>query len=253
MSATVTVVATPAALAEEAAQAVARTAEAAVTRTGRFTLALSGGRTPGRLYARLASPPFRARIDWARVQVFWGDERCVPADHPDSNYRLAWERLLSRVPIPPGQIHRMQGEEPDPERAAEDYEGELRRVFRLEAGDRPRFDLILLGLGADGHTASLFPGSPALNETTRLVVVGGAGPDGVHRLTLTLPVFNAAARVIFLVSGKEKGDALSAVLSGGTSPGRPASLIRPAGELLWLVDRAAGGGFSDTPGAGQRA
>jgi 6-phosphogluconolactonase len=245
---TITVVASRAALAEEAAQAVAGAAEEAVRLRGRFTLALSGGSTPRRLYARLASPPFRSRIDWARVHVFWGDERCVPPDHPDSNYRLAYESLLSKVPIPPERIYRMRGEDPDPERAAEDYARELRRAFSLKPGELPRFDLILLGLGADGHTASLLPGSPALDETTRLAVAAYAGPLRVSRLTLTLPVLNAAARVIFLVSGAEKAEALSAVLKGGASPNRPASLIRPARGTLWLVDRAAAASLCDISG-----
>jgi 6-phosphogluconolactonase len=239
MSSTVTVVASKAALAEEAAQAVAAAAEEAVGRTGRFMLALSGGSTPHRLYARLASPPFRSRIEWARVHVFWGDERCVPPDHPDSNYRLTSESLLSKVPIPPQQIHRMRGEDPDLDRAAEAYTRQLTRAFTLAPGESPRFDLILLGLGADGHTASLFPGSPALDETTRPVVAVHAGPAPAPRLTLTLPVLNAAARVIFLVSGEEKAEVLRMVLQGGASPDRPASLIRPADGPLWLVDRAA--------------
>lgn len=239
MDATVTVVASEAALAEEAAQAVADAADEALGRTGRFTLALSGGSTPRRLYARLAAPPFRSRIDWSRLHVFWGDERCVPPDHPDSNYRLAHESLLSRVPIPPERVHRIRGEDSDPERAALDYSEELTRIFGLEPGERLRFDLILLGLGADGHTASLFPGSPALNETRRLVVATYVEPVKAYRLTLTLPVLNAAARVIFLVSGNAKAEALRAVLEDGPSPRRPASLVRPEREAFWFVDRAA--------------
>ncbi len=248
---TVTVVASSAALAEAAAQAVADAAEAAVSQTGRFTLALSGGSTPRRLYARLASPPFSSRIDWPRLHVFWGDERCVPPDHPDSNYRLASESLLSKVPIPPERVHRMQGEDPDPERAAQAYAAELGRVFTLAPGGRPGFDLILLGMGADGHTASLFPGSPALTETTRFTVALYVERVKAHRLTLTLPVLNAAARVIFLVSGEDKAETLRMVLTGGPSPLRPASLIRPAGEVLWLVDRAAAAWLGDALGEGR--
>lgn len=245
---TVTVVASRAALAEEAAQAVAGAAEEAVRLRGRFTLALSGGSTPRRLYARLASPPFRSRIDWARVHVFWGDERCVPPDHPDSNYRLADESLLSKVPIPPEQIHRMRGEESDPERAALDYSQELMRVFGLKPGEHPRFDLVLLGLGADGHTASLFPGSPALNENRRLAVATYAELIKAYRLTLTLPVLNAAAQVIFLASGAEKAEVLRAVLQERPSPSRPASLVRPERGTLWFVDRAATTRLHDTRG-----
>lgn len=239
MRATVTVVASPAALAEEAAQLAAAAAEEAVRARGRFTLALSGGSTPARLYARLASPPFSSRMDWSRVDLFWGDERCVPPDHPDSNYRLAFGHLLSRVPIPPAQIHRMRGEDPDPDGAAEAYSHELERAFALGPGERPRFDLILLGMGADGHAASLFPGSPALDEATRLVVAVRAASLRVPRLTLTLPVLNAAARVVFLVSGEEKAEMLRKVLRSGASRDRPASLIRPADGPLWLADRAA--------------
>lgn len=246
MHATVTVVASNEALAEAAAQAVADAAEDAVKQTGRFTLALSGGSTPRRLYARLASPPFRSRIDWARLDVFWGDERCVPPDHPDSNYRLADESLLSKVPIPPEQIHRMRGEDSDPERAALDYSQELARVFSLKPGEHPRLDLVLLGLGADGHTASLFPGSPALNENRRLAVATYAEPIKAYRLTLTLPVLNAAAQVIFLVSGVEKAEVLRAVLQDRPAPSRPASLVRPERGTLWFVDRAAASRLDDS-------
>lgn len=246
MHATVTVVASNEALAEAAAQAVAGAAEEAVSQTGRFTLALSGGSTPRRLYARLASPPFRSRIDWARLDVFWGDERCVPPDHPDSNYRLADESLLSKVPIPPEQIYRMRGEDSDPERAALDYSQELMRVFSLKPGEHPRLDLVLLGLGADGHTASLFPGSPALNENRRLAVATYAEPIKAYRLTLTLPVLNAAAQVIFLVSGVEKAEVLRAVLQDRPSPSRPASLVRPERGTLWFVDRAAASRLDDS-------
>jgi 6-phosphogluconolactonase len=248
MSATVTVVASNEALAEEAAQAVAVAAEEAVKQTDRFTLALSGGSTPRRLYARLASASFRSRIDWGRLDVFWGDERCVPSGHPDSNYRLADESLLSKVPIPPNRIHRMRGEDSDPERAALDYSQELTRVFGLKPGEHPRFDLVLLGLGADGHTASLFPGAPALNETRRLAVATYAEPIKASRLTLTLPVLNAAARVIFLVSGAEKAEAVRAVLKDEPSPSRPASLVRPERGTLWFVDRAAAARLGEASG-----
>lgn len=248
MLASITVVASESALAEEAAQAVGSAAEEAVSRTGRFTLALSGGRTPERLYVRLASPPFSLRIDWGRVHVFWGDERCVPPDHPSSNYRLAYASLLCKVPIPPEQVHRMRGEDSDPERAAQDYADDLRRVFDLAPGESPRFDLILLGLGSDGHTASLFPGSSALNETARLAVATYAEPVHAHRLTLTLPVLDAAARVMFIVAGEEKAEALRSVLTGGSSPRWPASLVRPKRGPLWLVDRSAGAWLSGTPG-----
>ncbi len=238
--ANVRVVGDSAALAEEAAERFAGAATDALRQAGRFRVALSGGATPRGLYARLAAEPFRSRVDWERVHVFWGDERCVPPDHPDSNYRLAQELLLSRVPVPPDNVHRMRGEAPDPDLAAAEYAGELQTAFGLRRGERPRFDLILLGLGTDGHTASLFPHSPALREVIRLAV--GVYVDAVrgYRLTLTLPVLNAAAAVLFLVSGGEKAERLRMVLTGKPSHEAPASLVRPErGSLHWIVDKAA--------------
>jgi 6-phosphogluconolactonase len=224
-----------------AADEVARRADEAVREHGRFAWALSGGSTPRDLYRLLASPPHRDRMPWSAIHVFWGDERHVPPDHPDSNYRMAHEALLSKVPIPPAQVHRIKGEHPDARQAAEDYEQTLRACFQVSAGQRPRFDLILLGLGPEGHTASLFPGTQALHETRRLVVSSWVGKLFTERITLTPPVLNNAAGVIFLVSGEEKALALKAVLEGPDEPEQlPAQLIRPAhGRLLWLVDRAA--------------
>lgn len=228
-------------LAEAAAERVAGIAAETVARAGRFTVALAGGATPKALYARLAAEPYRWRVPWHEIHVFWGDERCVGPEHPESNYRMAAEALLRRVPVPPGQIHRMRGEDPDPERAAADYERLLREVFQVAPGVPPRLDLVLLGLGADGHTASLFPGTPALRETTRLVAAVSAERLGVSRLTLTLPVLNAAAVILFLVSGEAKAEALRAVLEPTRpEPPLPARLVRPRdGTLTWLVDAAA--------------
>lgn len=175
-------------LADAAAERFAETAEMAVARAGRFTVALAGGSTPKGLHARLAAEPYRSRIPWSRAHVFWGDERCVPPAHTESNFGMAMETLLRHVPIPQAQIYRMRGEDPDPDRAAAEYERLLRNVFELEAGALPRFDLVLLGMGADGHAASLFPGSPVLREATRLVVAPYVERVAGYRLTLTLPV-----------------------------------------------------------------
>ncbi|HJX29624.1 MAG TPA: 6-phosphogluconolactonase, partial [Thermoanaerobaculia bacterium] len=192
-----------------------------------------------RLYRLLADPaqPFRDRIDWSATHFFWGDERHVLPDHPDSNYRMAREALLDVVPIPVGNIHRMRGEEADAEHAATAHEAELRAFFP----GQPRFDLVLLGLGADAHTASLFPGSAAVRERERWVVAPWVEKLASWRITLTPAVFDRAGAVLFLVQGEEKADALRAVLEGELDPDRyPAQAVRPeSGDLLWLVDDAA--------------
>jgi len=243
----VVVVATPAGLAEQAASRFVETATKALADFGTFRVALSGGTTPQGLYARLAAEPFRSRVDWARVQVFWGDERCVPPDHADSNYRLARELLLSKVPVRAENVYRMRGEATDPDLAAAEYAGELQAAFGLKRGERPRFDLILLGMGADGHTASLFPHSPALREVTRLAVAVYVDAVKGYRITLTLPVLNNAADVLFLVSGSDKAERLRAVLGGKPSHAAPASMVRPErGTLHWIVDRTAATGLADT-------
>jgi 6-phosphogluconolactonase len=229
-----------------AAEELAARIERAVEARGVAFVALSGGSTPRGLHTLLADPaePFRARVPWARVHVFWGDERTVPPDHRDSNYRMAHDTLLRHVPIPPAHVHRIRGEDPDPARAAEGYARELREVFA--AGDRveaewPRFDLVLLGMGADGHTASLFPGTAAVHEATRLVVAAWVAKLDAYRITLTPPVLNGADAVLFLVAGGDKAETLAAVLEGPLRPDAyPSQVIRPAtGALLWLVDRAA--------------
>lgn len=244
--ASVLVVSTPAALAEEAAERFVEAQTRAISESGRFTVALSGGSTPQSLYARLAVEPFRSLVDWERVTICWGDERCVPPQHPDSNYRLAHDLLLSRVPVRPENVHRMRGEASDPARAAAEYADQLRTIFGLKHGERPRFHLILLGMGADGHTASLFPRSHALEEETRLVVATHVETVGGYRLTLTLPVLNASAAALFLVAGDDKAERLRAVLMGTPSPEVPASLVRlERGTLHWIVDRAAAGRLAD--------
>jgi 6-phosphogluconolactonase len=207
-----------------------------------FTIALAGGSTPAQLYALLAAPPFRDAIVWPNIQIFFGDERCVPPDSPDSNYRMARETLLDHVPLSDANIHRMRSEHPDPEQAARDYEAELRRNLPTSPNGLPRFDLILLGMGADGHCASLFPGKPALHEQERLVVAAEPGlKPFVPRLTLTFPVLNNAANVLFLVSGSDKAETLSRVLEGPPDlDSLPSQAVHPTdGTLTWLLDRDA--------------
>jgi 6-phosphogluconolactonase len=236
-----------AALAHAAAEEFTHRAEEAIRARGRFSVALSGGSTPRRLFALLADPaePFRDRIDWRGVHLFWGDERHVPPDHPESNFRMAREALLDRIEIPAENVHRPRGEEPDAARAAALYEDELRAFFH----GAPRFDLVLLGLGADAHTASLFPGTGAVRERERWVVAPWVEKLETFRLTLTPAVLDRAAAVIFLVQGDEKADALRAVLAGERDPERfPAQVVELRdGEILWLVDRAAASGL-DTRG-----
>jgi 6-phosphogluconolactonase len=225
-------------LALEAARRFSIACAEAIRRGGRFTVALSGGSSPLSLYTTLASEAYRSKIHWDAIHVFWGDERCVPPDHAESNYKLVYDTLLKHVPIPPSQIHRMRGEDPDPEAAAIEYEQLLRPAFQLSPGDWPRFDLVLLGMGADGHTASLLPGSPVLREVKRLVVACDAPSRWQRRLTLTLPVINSARTAIVLVAGKAKEEALRRVLheQDPTDP-LPAQLVRPRdGRLIWLID-----------------
>jgi len=235
----VAVFADPGALADATAQTIVREAAAAVAARGRFLVALAGGATPRETYARLALPPRSEAMPWPRTFVFFGDERCVPPQHPESNYRMAHEMLLGKVAIPPSQVFRLRGESDDPEAAAAEYGRALAEVFGTRRGEIPRFDLILLGMGLDGHTASLFPGSPALKEIFRPVAgVHAAAAAIPQRLTLTFPVLNAAACVVFIVAGAEKAKAVKAVLADGAM--LPAGMVRPEnGRLLWLVDRAA--------------
>ncbi len=226
------------AVATEAAGEVVRRATEAVAARGAFALALAGGNTPRALYALLADPAreYLGRLPWGRTHLFFGDERHVPPDHPDSNYRMTREALLSKVPVPADQVHRIRAEL-EAQRAAAEYEHELRGFF----GRDPAFDLVLLGMGADGHTASLFPGTAALQERERWTAANWVENLGAHRITLTLPVFDRARAVVFLVSGGDKAAALARVLSvpAGEEP-LPAARVRPLdGSLLWLVDRAA--------------
>jgi 6-phosphogluconolactonase len=233
------------AVARRAAELFVERARAARTR-GRFTVALSGGSTPRNLHTLLAGPDSRNQVDWTQVQFYWGDERYVPPDDPESNYRMARETLLDKLPeVRPQQVHRIHTELPDPAQAADLYEQELRREFALPAGALPRLDLIYLGLGPDGHTASLFPHTEALRVREHLVVANYVSKLASTRITMTAPVLNAAATVAFLVAGSDKAAALAAVLEGPRDPETyPAQLVQPAhGTLYWLVDRAAAAGL----------
>lgn len=222
-------------LASAAAQLFINKSMAAVAERGFFTVALSGGSTPKLLYQLLADPneTFREQISWSRIHFFWTDERHVPPDHPESNYRMADEAMLSHVPVLKNNVHRVMSENPNAAEAAEAYE---ETVLKFVPGSPPRFDLILLGLGSDGHTASIFPGSEVLYETKRLVAAPWVEKLKSYRITMTLPLINNAASVVFLVSGAEKAEIVRDVLRG---PKRyPAQEVRPS---MWLLDRAVAG------------
>lgn len=229
-------------LSRAAADEFTRLACESVQGKGVFTVALSGGSTPRAMYELLGGE-YASRLPFPRIHFFWGDERFVPADHADSNYRAAREAMLSRVDIPPANIHRVDTDAADAQQAAAQYEKSLRDYFRLSSGELPRFDLMLLGMGPDGHTASLFPGTSAPKETEKLAVDVWVEKMHSHRITLTPPVFNHAVNVIFLVAGADKTQTLRSVREGPYEPDRfPSQLIRPAyGRLLWMVDRAAAG------------
>ena len=230
-------------LSRAAAETIVKHVADCLQKQDTFSIALSGGSTPRRLYSLLAKEAVLAdRISWQRIHFFWGDERHVAPDHPDSNYLMAYNTLLSQASIPSTNIHRFRSEDADAERAAADYERQIQRFFKLRAGEMPRFDFVLLGMGNDGHTASLFPGTSALKETRRLVTANWVEKFRTFRLTLTAPVLNSAACLLFLVAGKDKADAVQAVLEGSFQPNRyPAQLIQPSGgELIWLLDRSAG-------------
>ena len=232
--------------AEEMAMASARffaaKVEQAVATRGVARVAISGGSTPQAAFKLLADPakPFVATIPWDKLHLYWVDERCVPPDHPESNYGVCRELLLSKVPIPEANVYRMEGEL-DPELAASRYESVLRNSMKLEGAESPRFDLLGLGMGPDGHTASLFPNTEGLNELGRLVIANHVPQKDTWRISLTWPVINQAAEVVFELEGAGKADILAEVLTGPRDPERlPSQLIRPSnGKLLFLLDQAA--------------
>ena len=229
-------------LSQEAARRFVALAERNLKSGQLFTVALAGGNTPAGLYRLLAASPYRDQILWEHVHLFFGDERCVPPDSADSNFRMVNAELLSKMPVLSQNTHRMPADLPDHDQAAQQYEEELHRFFKLEPGHLPRFDLILLGMGPDGHTASLFPHKPALHEQQRLVVATEPGlAPFVPRLTLTYPVLNNAANVLFLVEKEDKAATLARVLEGSpNSENLPSQSVQPTnGTLTWFLDRSA--------------
>jgi len=232
-----------AAIARRAADEFLKSANEVVAQKGSFTVALSGGSTPRTLNTLLTDDPsFRDEIPWAKIHFFFGDERHVPPDSPESNFRMANETLFSKGLVKPEQITRIKGEYADTEKAALEYEQALRAYFKLKDGEYPRFDLVFLGMGDEGHTLSLFPGTRALHASNRMVVRNWVGKLYTERITLTAPAANQANQVIFMVTRSDKAPALKAVLEGPYEPEQlPAQLIQPVnGKLLWLVDQAAG-------------
>ena len=242
-----------AALARRTAQYFVEMVGEAVAGRGRARIAISGGSTPKAAFALLADPgqPWRSRMPWDKLELYWVDERCVPPDHPDSNYRMTREALLDHVPLKAEQIHRMEGEL-EPAVAAARYESMLRDTFRLEGAENPRFDLINLGMGPDGHTASLFPHTAALHELTRLVTTNFVPQMNSWRITLTWPVINQARSAFFLIGGADKAAVVHEVFTGPHDPERlPSQLIWPSSGILTLIlDKAAATLLPATDGEG---
>jgi len=238
---------TPQELFEVAAEEVVRAATEAVAQRGQFTIALSGGSTPKNLFNLLATNA-RTVFPWDRTYFFWSDERHVPPTDPESNYRMAEEIMLSKIPVNAGNVFRIAAENPDAAAVAEAYEQTLRKFFQLQPGQVPVFDLILLGMGPDGHTASLFPNTAGLQEKTRLVIANWVDKLKANRLTMTLPVLNSAREMSFLASGTDKAQVLRTVLEEDAPPEQyPAKLVRPSnGRLIWFVDRAAASQLTST-------
>lgn len=239
MNRTVEVLSDQAALIQRSLEIVLTRLHSAIASRGRATIALAGGGTPKPLYEQLASQ----NLPWEKVHVFWGDERYVPPDHPDSNQGMARRAWLDKVALPAANIHPMPTAATDPATAASQHEAELQQFFQTAAGEFPRFDIILLGIGDDGHTASLFPHTPALQVRDRLVTVGNK--DGNPRITFTAPLINQAETVLFMVAGAGKQPALKQILApNGDAETYPARLIQPQGELIWLLDQSAGEGLA---------
>ena len=230
-------------LSRAAAECICEIAEEAIKERGIFTLVLSGGTTPRLLYEELAKEPYASRVDWQHTYLFWGDERCVPSDNPDSNFSLALQTLISKVDVPPSNIHRIPAATGSPKPVAAEYETTLREFFQATAGSDPStsfpsFDLVLLGIGGDGHTASLFPGDAALEERDRWVVAvdGANASPPVERITLTLPAINKARYVIFLASGSNKREVFQQVVNNPETSSYPAARVKPSGRLVWFID-----------------
>lgn len=233
-----------AAIAQRAAQEFLQAAASAVTARGSFNVALAGGSTPKALYSLLVNDPaLRSQVPWDKLHLFFGDERHVPPDHPDSNFRMATEAMISKSPLKPDQVTRIKGEVPDADQAALEYEKSLRDYFHLKDRECPPFDLVLAGMGNEGHTLSLFPGTKALHADGRLVVRNWVGKLCTDRITLTAPAASNSGEVLFMVTGADKAPALKSVLEGPFEPDQlPAQSLQPIkGKLLWLVDAAAGG------------
>jgi 6-phosphogluconolactonase len=221
-----------------AAKCMADLSSSAVSESGKCVIALPGGDTPRGLFELLAEDPFRSTLPWSKLHFFWGDERCVPKDHPESNYKLASETFLSSVAIPESNLHLAPVEGGSPSQIAQAYEQEIRRFFQLESGEFPQFDLILLGIGDDGHTASLFPGGPELDVQSCLVTWSQPDPFSPSRVTFTLETINQAKNVFFLVRGISKAAALGRVLDGDEN--LPAAKVKPIeGKLMFFVDEEA--------------
>jgi len=238
------------AVAREAVALWSRHARDAVAARGVFRVLLSGGSTPRRLFQLLAEADLRDALPWRGTELFWGDERCVPSDHADSNYRMTREALLDAVGLNADQVHRLEGERAELDAAARDYQAAVALAFGVAVdGPPPRFDLVLLGMGADAHTASLFPGTGALGETGRWFVANDVPQLATRRLTATFPLLNAARAVVFLAAGADKAPALARVLAAtGDATAAPARGIAPRGTLEWVIDRAAAAGIpADCP------
>jgi 6-phosphogluconolactonase len=228
---------------KRAADLFVKLANERIDSQGRFSVALSGGSTPRGMFALLASDDYRSRVDWSKVHLFWGDERSVAPDHKDSNYRMANEAMISKVPVPPENVNRMQAEESDIDAAAAKYETLLKQHFNLKEGQWPQFDLLLLGMGDDGHTASLFPGTKALAEKDRIVVSNWVEKFNTNRMTMTAPAINNSRVILFMAAGEGKRGPLKEVLSGKRNTDLyPSQLIEATdGKVIWMVDEAAVG------------
>lgn len=246
----------PAAVAQAAAQLFTKSAINAVAARGLARIAISGGTTPKAMFALLADPaqPFLKQVPWDKLDLYWVDERCVPPGNSESNYRMTSEALLSKVPLAAEHVHRMEGEL-DPEVAAARYESTIRNTFKLEGAETPTFDLVLLGMGDDGHTASLFPHTEALNDLTHIAIANHVPQKNTWRITLTWPVINQGREVAFLIEGAGKAQVLCDVFTGPYQPDTlPSQIIRPAsGRLTLLLDAAAASKMPIPPGSSDSA